>query len=152
MDPIKGSRYLDFLDEFSNHKVSKKFKRAFVSINNKLLALKKRFPNSLEYDMLKDSVIHIKEFWDYAFNTIFEAMEYANEMELNFSHMLGENEKYAKILSCLGVTPMIYFSISEETLDFVIDHYSEIGILTIEQLVDIDIALCICNVTFQSNI
>lgn len=149
MDSRKANEYLDMLEEFTESKQTKTFKRAFGTINNKLVALRKRHPDSLEYDFLRDAMRDIRQFWDYTFDTIFNAISYANEVELRLSHIVGENEKYAKILSALGVTPMLYFCINGKTLDFIIDNYSEIGILTIEQLVDIDIAYMICELAFN---
>ena len=149
MDHKRASEYLEMLEEFTESKQTKTFKRAYSTINNKFAALKKRHPNSLEYDFLRDAIADIRVFWDYTFDTIFTAITYANDLELILSHKIGENDKYAKILGCLGVTPMVYFSLNEKTLDFVIDHYSEIGVLTIEQLVDIDIAYMICELAYD---
>lgn len=149
MDPIKADKYLTMIEDFSGSRQSKKFKKAFAIVNNKLTALRKKYPNSLEYDFLKDAMIDIRSFAEFAFDIFFEAVNYANELELILSFKVGESEKYAKILSCLGVTPMLYFSLSDETLDFVIDNYSQIGMLTIEQLLDIDIAYNIALCLFK---
>ena len=149
VDVYKASEYLDMLEEFTHSKQTKTFKRAYSTINNKFVALRKRHPNSLEYDFLRDAIKDIRKFWDYTFDVMFNAITYANDLELKFSHMLGESQKYAKILACLGVTPMTYFILSDETLDFVIDNYAQIGMLTIEQLIDIDIAYMICKLAFN---
>ena len=149
MDPERQNEYLEFLEQFSSSKQSKKFKRAFGSLNNKLINLRKKYPNNLEHDKVKEALIDLKQFHDYAYDTIYESMVYSSDMEIRLSFMLEETEKYAKILGCLGVTPMLYYSLSDVTLDFVIDNYEQIGMLTIEQLVDIDVAYTICRATFK---
>ena len=149
MDPEKTNIYLDFLEDFSNSKQTHKFKRAFASINNKLLDLKRKYPNNLEHDKVKEALADLKQFHDYVFDVIFKSMVYVNDTELKLSAMLDENDKYAKILGCLGVTPMLYYSLSDESLDFVIDNYNQIGLITIHQLLDIDIALTVCKAAFK---
>ena len=149
MNQRETSEYLDFLDDFQASKQSKKFKRAFLTIARKITYLHKRYPNSLEYDFLDDALEDIKDFRMYAHDVIFDSMSYATDAELRLSGIVDENDKYAKILSCLGVIPILYYTISEETLDFVIDNYSQIGMLTIEQLVDIDLAYTVCLATFK---
>jgi len=150
MNIERASDYLEFLEQFSTGKQSKKFKRAFASLHNKLTALKKKYPNSLEFDHLKESLRDLREFHDYAYDSIFESMVMVNEIELKASRILDEDEKYAKILGCLGVTPFIYHCLSDESMEFVINNYGQIGELTVGQLVDIDIAYTICITAFKN--
>jgi hypothetical protein len=149
VDPKKTIDYLDIIEDFTKSKPGKKFAKAFRDIARKIDSLHKRYPNSLEYQFLDTSLGDIRDFMAYASDKVFETMSYVNDLEMKLSDIVGENERYAKILACLGVTPMVYFTLSDECLDFIIDNYSQIGILTLEQLVDIDLAYTICLATFK---
>jgi hypothetical protein len=149
MDPKKAIDYLDIIEDLTKSKPGKKFVKAFTEISRKIDSLHKKYPNSLEYEFLDRSLGDIRTFAEYASDKIFEAMIYANDLEMKFSDIVGENQRYAMILACLGVTPMVYLSLSDESLDFIIDNYHQIGMLNVEQLVDIDLAYTICLATFK---
>ncbi len=150
MDPKKAIDYLDIIEDLTKSKPGKKFKRAFKDISRKIDSLHRKYPNNLEYEFLDHALGDIRNFEIYASDKIFEAMIYANELEIKFSDLVEENQKYALILACLGVTPMTYFSLSDESLDFIIENYNQIGIIDVKQLIDIDLAYTICRATFRN--
>lgn len=150
MDLKTGSEYIDFLEQFTSSKKSKKFHNAFAVISNKLADLRRKHSNTIENDFMKDALNDIKDFWEYSFNTIFETLTECKDVEMRISGLLEENHKYASLLIALGATPMLYFTISDSSIDFIIENHKQIGFINMEQLVDIDLALTVHQAVFQT--